>query len=70
MAVTEPHTRLWQNARELSRATVMKKIPTRESQPQPSEQPQPRRRSVYDYDGEYEFLFAQHWTAPEANRAD
>jgi hypothetical protein len=30
----------------------------------------PRRRSVYNYDGEYEFLFAQHWAAPEANRAD
>jgi hypothetical protein len=38
--------------------------------PQSSEQPQPRRRNVYDYDGEYEFLLAQHWTAPEKDRAD
>ena len=38
---------------------------TRESQPQRSE-PQPRRRNAYDYDGEYEFAIAQHWTAPEA----
>jgi hypothetical protein len=35
-----------------------------------SEQPQPRRRNVYDCDGEYEFLVAQHWTAPETDRAD
>jgi hypothetical protein len=48
----------------------MKKNSTPESPSQSSEQPPPRRRSVYDYDGEYEFLFAQHWTAPEANRAD
>jgi hypothetical protein len=48
----------------------MKKNSTRESPSQSSEQPPPRRRSVYDYDGEYEFLFAEHWTAPEANRAD
>ena len=41
----------------------MKKNPTRESQQQPSEQLQPRRRSVYDYNGEYEFLNAKHWTA-------
>ena len=39
---------------------------TRESQPQRSEQPQPRRRNAYDYDGEYEFAIAQHWTTPEA----
>jgi hypothetical protein len=45
-------------------------FPTRESPLQPSEQPQPRQRSVYDYDGEYEFPFAEHWTAPEADRAD
>ena len=70
MAVTELATRHWQDVRDLSGATVMKKIPTRESQPQPSEQPRPRRRNVYDYDGEYEFLFAQHWTASETNRAD
>jgi hypothetical protein len=45
----------------------MKKNPTRESQrPQPSEQSQPVRRNVYDYDGEYEFHTARHWTAPAA----
>ena len=43
------------------RPPVMKHNATRESQPQPTEQRQPRRRSVYDCDGEYEFLFAQHW---------
>jgi len=41
----------------------MKKNSTRESPPQPSEQPQPRHRNAYDCEGEYEFLFAQHWTA-------
>jgi hypothetical protein len=48
----------------------MTTIPTRESPPQPSEQPQPRHRNAYDHDGEYEFPFAQHWTAPEADPAD
>ena len=37
---------------------------TGESRPQPNEQPQPRRRNMYDYDGEYEFPTARHWTAP------
>jgi len=48
----------------------MKHNATRESQPQPNEQRQPRRRSVYDCDGECEFLFAQHWIASSANGAD
>ena len=41
----------------------MTKSPTRESPSQASEQSQPRRRNVYDYDGEYEFPTARHWTA-------
>ena len=41
----------------------MTKPYTRESPPQPNEQPQPRRRSIYDYDGDYEFPTVQHWTA-------
>jgi hypothetical protein len=45
----------------------MKKISGHESAPHASEQPQPRRRSVYDHDGEYEYLFAQHWAAQEAD---
>jgi hypothetical protein len=45
----------------------MKKIPTHESPPQHSEQPRPRHRSVYDQDDEYEFVFAQHWSAPKAD---
>jgi len=40
--------------------------PTRESLPHPSEQSQLRRWNVYDYYGEYEFVTARHWTAPEA----
>jgi hypothetical protein len=40
----------------------MTKSLTRES-PQPNQQPQPRHRSIYDYDGEYEFPTVQHWTA-------
>ena len=47
----------------------MKKNSTRESPSQPSEQPQRRHRNAYDCEGEYEFLFAQHWTASEADRA-
>jgi hypothetical protein len=31
---------------------------------------QSQHRNIYDYDGEYEFPFAQHWTAPGANRVD
>ena len=46
----------------------MKHNVTRESQPQPNEQRQPRRRSVYDHDGEYEFLFAQHWKLRQIRR--
>jgi len=46
--------------------TTVTKSPTRESQPHPSEQSQPRRWNVYDYDGEYEFATARHWTAREA----
>ena len=46
----------------------MDKSPRRELPPPPSEQTQPRHRNAYDYDGEYEFPFVQHWTAPEANR--
>jgi hypothetical protein len=43
----------------------MTKSPRYESPPQPNEQPQPRHRNVFDYDGEYEFAIAGHWTAPE-----
>jgi len=43
---------------------MMTESPTRQSLPQPNERPQPRRRNIYDYDGEYEFPTAQHWTAP------
>jgi hypothetical protein len=42
----------------------MTKSQTRES-PTPNEEPPPRNRNVYDYDGEYEFLTVQHWTAPD-----
>jgi hypothetical protein len=43
----------------------MRKSPTREPPPQPNEQPpQQRHRNIYDYDGEYEFPTAQHWTVP------
>jgi hypothetical protein len=42
----------------------MTKPYTHESPPQPNEQPQPRHRSIYDYDGDYEFPTVQHWTAP------
>ncbi len=41
---------------------------SRELPPPASEQTQLRRRNAYDYGGEYEFTFVQHWTAPEANR--
>jgi len=47
----------------------MTKSPTRESPPRASEQPQPRRRNAYDYDGEYEFPAARHWTAPLAHQS-
>jgi hypothetical protein len=43
----------------------MNKSPPRESPTQANEEPQPRYRNVYDYDGEYEFLTAQHWSAPD-----
>jgi hypothetical protein len=44
----------------------MTKSSTRQSPtPQANEEQRPRHRNVYDYDGEYEFLTAQHWTAPE-----
>ena len=46
----------------------MTKSPTRQSPPQVNEEPRPRHRNVYDYDGEYEFLTAQHWTAPDAKQ--
>jgi hypothetical protein len=51
----------------------MTKSSTRQSPtPQANEEPRPRHRNVYDYDGEYEFLTAQHWTAPDeaARRRD
>src|SRR5262249_33413301 len=51
-----------------NRSTAMKKSPTRESPPQPSEQP--RHRNAYDCEDEYEFPFARHWTASEADRDD
>jgi hypothetical protein len=41
----------------------MTKSPTRESPPQTYEKLSQRHRNVYDYDGEYEFPTAQHWTA-------
>src|SRR5215472_538589 len=43
----------------------MTKSPTRELPPQTNEEPPPRHRNVYNYDGEYEFPSAQHWTAPD-----
>src|SRR5262249_24812373 len=43
----------------------MTKSPTRELLPQTNEEQPPRHRNVYDYDGEYEFPSAQHWTAPD-----
>jgi hypothetical protein len=33
--------------------------------PTPNEELRPRHRNGYDYDGEYEFLTAQHWTTPD-----
>ena len=53
-----------------SRATVMKKRQTRKSLPQSSEQPQPRHRNAYDCEDRYEFPFAQHWNASEADCDD
>ena len=47
----------------------MTQSPKRESPLQASEQPPVRRRNVYDYDGEYEFPAARHWTAPLAHRS-
>jgi hypothetical protein len=38
----------------------MTKSPTRESPPEKLPQ---RDRNLYDYDGEFEFPTAQHWTA-------
>ena len=46
----------------------MTKSLTRES-PQLNEQPQPHR-NIYDYDGEYEFPIVEHWTPPQAQRAE
>ena len=46
----------------------MAKSSTRESPPQPSEQPQPRQGNAYDYDGEYEFAAARHWSASSFQR--
>ena len=47
----------------LVRELNMTKSPTRESPPQTYEKLSQRHRNVYDYDGEYEFPTAQHWTA-------
>ena len=46
------------------------KSPTRKSSPLRSEQPQPRHRNAYDCEHEYEFPFARHWTASEADLDD
>jgi hypothetical protein len=46
----------------------MNKSPPRESPTQANEEPRPRHRNVYDYDGDYEFVTAQHWTAPDAKQ--
>jgi hypothetical protein len=43
----------------------MAKSPLCESPMQANQEPRPRHRNVYDYDGEYEFVTAQHWTAPD-----
>ena len=48
----------------------MTKSPTRESPPQANEEPPPSHRSIYDYDGEYEFPTVQHWTPDFAGRRD
>jgi hypothetical protein len=68
LGVTEAPTHSGKIARKV-RAAIVEKIPRRGS-PQPSEQHQPRRRSVYDYEGEYEFISGRHWSAPSAERAD
>jgi len=47
----------------------MTKSATRQS-PTQKEHRRPRHRNVYDYEGEYEFLTAQHWTAPDEAARD
>jgi hypothetical protein len=47
----------------LPRELNMTTSPTRESPAQTNTKLQPHSRNVYDYDGEYEFPTAQHWTA-------
>ena len=58
---------MWQPYRVSEEAWFgnMTKSPTRKLPPQTNEEPPPRHRNVYDYDGEYEFPSAQHWTAPD-----
>ena len=62
MAVTETPTRFWQRERpswNFQRAN------------RPCNRANNRTRASEAFtDGEYEFPFAKHWTAPEADRAD
>jgi hypothetical protein len=46
----------------------MTKLPTNGWPTQANEEP--RHRNVYDYEGEYEFLTAQHWTVPHGIAPD
>jgi hypothetical protein len=43
----------------------MTKSPAPELPRQTNEESTQRHRNAYDYDGEYEFPTAQHWTAPD-----